>query len=128
MSMADEKFDKGIKIREEMFGPEHGLAKVEAASDFNRPFEDLVTTYCFGEIWERPELSRRDRSMITLAMLIAQGKAWEIRVHTQGALANGVTEEEIREICLHASIYCGVPSAGEGFRNAGEVLAAIEAG
>jgi 4-carboxymuconolactone decarboxylase len=124
--MADDKFDKGIKIREEMFGAEHGLSKVEAASDFNRPFEDLVTTYCFGEIWDRSELTRAERSMITLAMLIALGKSWEIKVHTQGAIANGVPVEKIREICLHASIYCGVPAAGEGFRGASEVLAALE--
>jgi 4-carboxymuconolactone decarboxylase len=126
--MADETFDKGIKIREEMFGPEHGLSKVQAATPFMRPFEDLVTTYCFGEVWERPELSRRDRSLITLAMLIALGKPWEIKVHTQGALANGVTEEEIREVCLHAALYCGIPAAGEGFRNSGEVLAGREEG
>jgi 4-carboxymuconolactone decarboxylase len=123
--MADETFNAGIRIREEMFGPEHGLAKVEAASDFTRPFEDLVTTYCFGEVWDRAGLTREQRSMITLAMLIALGKPWEIKVHTQGALANGVTEEQIREICLHAALYCGIPAAGEGFRNAGEVLAAV---
>jgi 4-carboxymuconolactone decarboxylase len=125
--MADAKFDRGIEIREEMFGAEHGRSKVEAASTFNRPFEDLVTNYCFGEIWDRSELTREQRSMITLAMLIALGKPWEIKVHTQGALANGVSVEQIREICLHAAIYCGVPAAGEGFRNAGEVIAALEA-
>jgi 4-carboxymuconolactone decarboxylase len=123
--MADETFNAGIKLREEMFGPEHGLSKVEAASDFTRPFEDLVTTYCFGEVWERAGLTRAQRSMVTLAMLIALGKPWEIKVHTRGALANGVTEEQIREICLHAALYCGIPAAGEGFRNAGEVLAGI---
>jgi 4-carboxymuconolactone decarboxylase len=118
----DELFETGIAIREEMFGAEHGRKKVEAADDFNRPFEDLVTNYCFGATWSRPGLDRAQRSMVTLAMLIALGRPWEIRVHTQGAIANGVTKEQIREICMQAAIYAGVPAAGEGLRGATEVL------
>jgi 4-carboxymuconolactone decarboxylase len=124
--MADELFDTGIAIREEMFGAEHGLKKVEASDEFTRPFEDLVTNYCFGATWSRGGLSRAERSMITLAMLIALGRPWEIKVHTQGAIANGVTKEQIREICLQAAVYAGIPAAGEGFRSAGEVLKSLE--
>jgi 4-carboxymuconolactone decarboxylase len=124
--MADDLFETGIQIREEMFGPAGARAKVEAADDFNRPFEDLVTTYCFGATWSRPGLDRKSRSMVTLAMLIALGREPEIRVHTAGALANGVTKQEIQEICLQAAIYAGVPAAGGGFRGASEVFAAQE--
>lgn len=120
--MDDELFAKGVAIREQMFGAEHGQAKIDRAGDFTKDFELLVTNYCFGEVWGREQLSRRDRSMITLAMLVALGRAWEVKVHTQGAIANGVTKEEIREIMLHSAIYCGVPAANDGFQNAAEVL------
>lgn len=121
-AIADELFAKGVAIREEMFGPEHGQAKIDRATDFTRDFEELVTRYCFGETWGRKELSRNLRSMLTLAMLVALGRSWEIRVHVQGAIANGVSKEQIREIMLHSAIYCGVPAALDGFRNAAEVL------
>lgn len=124
--MSDESFEKGIEIREAMFGPEHGRKKVEAANDFMRPFEDAVTTYCFGETWSRPGLDRAQRSMVTLASLITLGRAWEIKVHTLGALNNGVTKEQIREICLQVGVYAGIPACGEGLRLAAEVLDSVE--
>jgi 4-carboxymuconolactone decarboxylase len=120
--MEDELFAKGVAIREEMFGAEHGQAKIDRATDFTRDFEDLVTRYCFGDIWGREQLPRKTRSMITLAMLVAMGRTWEVKVHTQGAIANGVTKEEIREIMLHSAVYCGIPAANDGFQNAAEVL------
>jgi 4-carboxymuconolactone decarboxylase len=120
--MADELYDTGIAIREAMWGPEGAQLKVDRATGFQREFEERVTRHCFGETWGRPGLDRRTRSMLTLGMLIAQGRAHEIRVHVHGAISNGVTKAEIEEVLLHASVYCGIPAAVEGFRNAQDVL------
>src|SRR5262252_621183 len=106
----DELYEKGIAIREEMLGPEHVRAK-------------LVTRYCFGAIWGREQLPRGTRSMLTIAMLVALGRAQEIRWHVQGAINNGVSKDEIREVLMHAAVYCGIPAAVDGFRNASAVLA-----
>jgi 4-carboxymuconolactone decarboxylase len=119
----DELYEKGIAIREEMLGPEHGRAKVEGQGDFTREFEELVTRYCFGSVWAREQLPRGTRSMLTIAMLVALGRAQEIRWHVKGALTNGVSKEEIREVLMHAAVYCGIPAAVDGFRNASAVLA-----
>ena len=123
MSDSNEVYEHGIAVRDEMLGSEHGRAKVESQSAFTADFENMVTRYCFGEVWTREEqLSRAHRSMITLAMLIALGRPHEIRVHVKGALANGVTKEQISEIIMHSAIYCGVPAAVDGFRQAGAML------
>jgi 4-carboxymuconolactone decarboxylase len=105
-----------------MFGPEHAQAKVDRATDFTREFEELVTRYCFGEIWGREQIPRAQRSMLTIAMLVALGRPHEIQVHVRGAIANGVTKEQIREVMLHAAVYCGIPAAVDGFRQATVVL------
>jgi 4-carboxymuconolactone decarboxylase len=121
--MTDAMVAKGVAIKEEMLGPEHGQAKMDRATDFTREFEEMVARYCFAEVWGREEqLPRNLRSMITIAMLVALGRSHEVRVHVQGAITNGVTKEQIREILIHASIYCGVPAAVDGFRSAAEVL------
>ena len=114
--------EAGLAVQRAMFGPELADRAMERATDFTRPFQDLVTRYCFGEIWTRPALDRASRSMITLAMLIALDRPREIQVHIRGALANGVTKEQIQEILLHAMIYCGVPAGVGAFRAATEVL------
>jgi 4-carboxymuconolactone decarboxylase len=121
----DELYEKGIAIREEMLGPEHGRAKVESQGDFTREFEELVTRYCFGSIWGREQLPRATRSMLTIAMLVAQGRAQEIRWHVHGAVNNGVSKDELREVLMHAAVYCGIPAAVDGFRNAAAVLAEL---
>jgi 4-carboxymuconolactone decarboxylase len=118
----EELFAKGVAIRDEMLGSEHGKAKVEGASDFTREFEDLVTRYCFAEIWGREQLSRANRSMLTIGMLIAMGRSSEIRTHVKGAITNGVSKDEIREVILHSTVYCGVPAALEAFKVAGATL------
>jgi 4-carboxymuconolactone decarboxylase len=124
--MADDAlYEKGIAIREEMLGPEHGRAKVESQTDFTREFEELVTRYCFGSVWGREQLSRGTRSMLTIAMLVALGRGQEIRVHVKGAINNGVSKDELREVLIHSAIYCGVPAAVDGFRNASAVLAEL---
>jgi 4-carboxymuconolactone decarboxylase len=120
--MAGDAYAKGIEIREQMFGPEHAQAKVDRATDFTREFEELVTRYCFGEIWGREQIPRAQRSMLTIAMLVALGRPHEIQVHVRGAIANGVTKEQIREVMLHAAVYCGIPAAVDGFRQATVVL------
>jgi 4-carboxymuconolactone decarboxylase len=115
-------FEQGMAIRDEMFGPAQGHEKFERTTDFDREFEELVTRYCFGEVWTRGQLTRGQRSMLTIAMLVALGKPNQLRGHVAGAIANGVSKEEIREVLIHAAIYCGIPAAVEGFRNASEVL------
>ncbi len=121
--MSDALVERGNQIKEEMFGAEHGRAKLERQTDFTRPFEELVCKYCFAEVWGRDEeLPRNIRSMITISMLVALGRSHEVRVHVKGAIANGVTKDQIREILMHASIYCGVPAAVDAYRNASEAL------
>jgi 4-carboxymuconolactone decarboxylase len=122
MTDAQEVYERGIAVRDEMLGSEHGRAKVESQSDFTADFENMVTRYCFGEVWTRETLTRAQRSMITLSMLIALGRPHEIRVHVKGAIANGVTKEQISEIIMHSSIYCGVPAAVDGYRQASAML------
>jgi 4-carboxymuconolactone decarboxylase len=119
---ADAMFEKGVAIRDEMLGPEHGSAKLAGLDDFSRDLESLITRYCFGEVWGREQLPRDIRSMLTIAMLVAMGRAPEVRVHVMGAINHGVTPEQIREIMIHAAIYCGVPAAVDGLRNARAVL------
>jgi 4-carboxymuconolactone decarboxylase len=113
---------RGVAIKEEMWGPEHGRAKMERTTDFNREFEELVAKYCFAEVWGREQLPRSLRSMLTIAMLVALGRSHEVRIHVEAAISNGVTKEQIREILIHSAIYCGVPAAVGGFRNAMEIL------
>jgi len=120
--MEDKAYERGLAIRDEMLGAEHGRAKVESADEFTRDFETLVTRYCFGSVWDREQLPRSTRSLLTLAMLVAMGRAHEIRIHVLGAVNNGVTREQIRELMIHAMPYCGIPAALDGIRHAGAVL------
>lgn len=115
-------FDKGMQVRREMFGPELAERAVATASEFAKPFHDIMTRYCFGETWNRPGLGRRDRSLATLSMLIAMGKELEVKMHVKGGIANGLTVEEIRELVLHAMIYCGVPASFTALRAAEAAL------
>jgi 4-carboxymuconolactone decarboxylase len=121
-AMADGNFRRGLKLRRHMFGREGAEDQIEAATDFNLPLQDYVSRVCFGEIWQRPHLDKRTRSMITLSMLIATGREQEIKVHTRGAIANGVSKDELRELILHAVLYCGLPMAVGANRAATEVL------
>jgi len=124
MSEQDPSYTAGMQIRREMFGPAGAEERVAAATPFNRPFEDLVTRYCFGDTWARPGLDRRTRSMITLAALTALVRPNQLKNHVRGALANGVTPAEIREILLHTSVYAGIPAGVEAFNAAMEALPA----
>ena len=120
--MNKELFDKGLMTRREVLGAEYVDAAIANADDFNRPLQELVTEYCWGDIWQRPGLARRDRSLINLAMLTALNRPHELKLHLRGALRNGVTKDEIQEVLLQTAIYCGVPAAMDSFRVAREVF------
>ena len=117
-----ERYDAGLKTRREVLGPEYVDKAMAAADDFNRPFEEMLKTSCWNDIWNRPGLDRKTRSLLNLAMLTALGKPHELKLHVNGALNNGLSKEQIREVFLQAAIYCGVPAAVEAFRVARETF------
>jgi 4-carboxymuconolactone decarboxylase len=119
-----EMFEKGLQVRRAVLGAEYvdgGLAK---ADDFMMAFQRITTEWCWGYAWTREGLDRKTRSMLNLAMLTALGRPAELRLHVKGALTNGVTVEQIREILLHATVYCGIPAGLDAFKAAHEVLLA----
>jgi len=91
-------------------------------SEFRQPFDDLVHAYCFGEVWSRPGLSRKIRSMLTVALLTGLSRPNQLKVHVKAAIANGVTKEEIREVIMHAAVYCGIPAGADSFQHATAAL------
>ena len=115
-------FDQGLQTRREVLGAEYVDATMANADDFSRPLQELVTQYCWGDVWNRPGLDRRTRSLINLGMLTALGRMHEFRAHVRGAVNNGCTTEEIRETLLQATVYCGAPAGLESFREAQVVL------
>lgn len=118
--------EKGLKIRGEVLGSKYVEAALNNANDFNGEMQNLLNEYCWGGTWGRDTLSRRERSLINLAMLTALGRDHEVAVHTRGAKNNGLTNEEIAEVFLQAAIYCGVPAAVDSFRTASKVIAEID--
>ena len=122
-----ERYEQGISTRRAVLGDAHVDRAVKTGNDFNREFQDLITRYAWGEIWTRPGLARRERSLITLAMMVALGREEEFRLHLRAAFRNGVTREEIREVLLQTAIYCGVPAANSAFRMAQEVFTEMDA-
>jgi len=115
-------FEKGLEVRKAVLGAEFVEQALNSADDFNRPLQELVTEYCWGAVWTREGLSRQTRSMLNLAMLTALNRPHELKMHVQGALRNGVTPVQIREVLLQATIYAGVPAGVDAFRVAREVL------
>lgn len=115
-------FEAGLKNRREVLGAEYVDKSIASADDFNMPMQELVTEYCWGEVWSRPGLSRQQRSMLNLGMLVALGRSHELRLHIRGAINNGLTKDDIKEVFLQTAIYCGVPAAIDAFRNAREVF------
>jgi 4-carboxymuconolactone decarboxylase len=124
--MNKELFDKGLKTRREVLGAEYVDASIKNADDFNMPMQELVTQYCWGDVWNRPGLERRTRSFLNLAMLTALNRPHELKLHVRGAINNGLTKEEIKEVFLQSAIYCGVPAAIDSFRVAKEVFKEME--
>ncbi|GAA4932873.1 4-carboxymuconolactone decarboxylase [Actinomycetospora succinea] len=119
----DDRFERGLAVRKEVVGEAHVERSMANVSDFSRPMQDWVTRACWGEVWDRPGLDRRTRSLLNLVMLTALGRSHELAVHVRGALTNGCTTEEIQEALLQAAAYCGAPAGLEAFRVAEKVLA-----
>ncbi|MCG7344079.1 4-carboxymuconolactone decarboxylase [Sporosarcina sp. ACRSL] len=120
--MTSEKFDRGLEIRRSVLGAEYVDKSIANATDFNMDMQQLVTEYCWGEVWARPGLPKKTRSMLNLAMITALNRPHELKLHVRGALNNGVTKDEIKEVLLQTAIYCGVPAAIDSFRVANEVI------
>ena len=120
--MNKEAFEKGLSTRREVLGADYVDGSLKNADDFNLPMQELVTEYCWNEIWNRPGLDRRTRSMLNLAMLTALNRPHEIKLHVRGAINNGLSKGDIQEVFLQAAVYCGVPAAIDSFRNAKEVF------
>jgi 4-carboxymuconolactone decarboxylase len=115
-------FEKGLEMRRAVLGAEYVDRSIANVDEFNKPFQKLVTEWCWGEVWTRPGLDKKTRSMLNLAMLTALNRPNEVRLHVRGAINNGVTKAEIQEVLLQTCIYCGVPAALESFRIASEVI------
>jgi 4-carboxymuconolactone decarboxylase len=125
--MDKDLYDKGMKIRREVLGDAYVDNALSKSGPFNDPLQELVTTYCWGWNWCREGLPRRDRSLINLAMIATLNRHNELKVHVRGALNNGLSKEEIREVLLQVGIYAGIPAAVDSFRIANEAFAEIDA-
>lgn len=120
--MASERYERGMAVRREVLGAAYVDRSMAEADEFSRPMQELVTEYCWGEIWTQPELPRKTRSLINIAMISALNRPHELKLHVRGALRNGCSKEEIRAVLMQVAIYCGVPAAIDGLRVAREVL------
>lgn len=120
-------FDQGLSTRREVLGAEYVDAAVRNATDFNIDMQEMVTQYCWGDVWNRPGLDRKTRSFLNLAMLTALNRPHELKLHVRGAINNGLTRDEIKEVFLQTAIYCGVPAAIDSFRTAAEVFKEMDA-
>jgi 4-carboxymuconolactone decarboxylase len=119
----DKKLEEaGLALRRTMFGKAGADDALNNASPFRRRFEEIVTEQCFGDAWNQPPLDHKTRSMLTIAILATLGRSPQLRYHVQGAIANGVTKDEIRETLMQVWLYAGIPAAAEGFNVAGAVL------
>ena len=121
--MDKKTFDKGVEVRTAVLGKQYVENALKNVDEFNRPFQELVTEYCWGAVWGREELPRKTRSMLNIAMIAVLNRPHELKLHIKGALTNGVTKDEICEVLLQAMIYCGVPAANSAFKQAREVFA-----
>lgn len=120
----DSQFDTGLATRKEVMGEPYVAQAYAKATDFTRPIQDHITRNAWGDVWQREGLDRRTRSLVTVAMLTALGRQHELKAHVRGALNNGATVQELQEVLLHATVYCGVPAAVDAFRSAAEVVEA----
>jgi 4-carboxymuconolactone decarboxylase len=123
--MTDDRHAQGMTVRREVLGDEHVDRAVAATTEFTAPFQDFITRYAWGEVWTRPGLDRKQRSLITLAVLTALRCEHEIAMHVRAALRNGLTPQEIGEVLLHTGLYAGVPSANSAFAIAQRTLAEL---
>ena len=124
--MDKELRDKGLAVRKDVLGADYVERAFQTADDFNRPFQELVTEYCWGAVWGRDGLDKKTRSLLNLAMISCLNRPHELRLHIAGALTNGVSREEIREVFMQVAIYAGVPAGVDSFRAAKEVFAQLD--
>ncbi|MDB5592647.1 4-carboxymuconolactone decarboxylase [Enterovirga sp.] len=124
--MKSKRYDDGLALRRQVLGSEYVDRSLASADEFGGPLQELVTEYCWGAVWGREELPTKTRSMLNLAMLTALNRPHELKIHVRGALRNGCTQEEIREVLLQTAIYCGVPAAIDAMRTAREALKDFE--
>lgn len=122
--MNDPQFEAGLAMRKQVMGEDFVARAFAGVTDFTAPLQEHITRAAWGDVWQRPGLDLKTRSLVTVAMLTALGKQHELKGHIRGALNNGATVQEIQELLLHATIYCGVPTAVEAFRSAAEVVGA----
>ncbi|TDQ40519.1 carboxymuconolactone decarboxylase family protein [Tepidicella xavieri] len=118
----DKDFEQGLAMRKRVMGEDFVARAFSGLTEFTAPLQHYITRNAWGDVWQRPGLDLKTRSLVTVAMLTALGKTHELKGHVRGALNNGATPQEIQEVLLHASIYCGLPAAVEGFRAAAEVV------
>jgi 4-carboxymuconolactone decarboxylase len=121
--MNKELFDKGLEVRRAVVGEDYVDRSLKSADEFSMPMQELVTEFCWGEVWTRPGLARRDRSILNLGMIAALNRPEELKLHVRGAIRNGVTKDEIRECLLQVAVYCGMPAGLGAFKAAREVFA-----
>jgi 4-carboxymuconolactone decarboxylase len=123
VAVSNDRYEQGLKIRKAVLGEEYVNRALANLNSFNAPLQKLVTEYCWGEVWGRPGLDRKQRSLLNLAMISVLNRPHELKVHIRGALSNGVTPAEICEVFLQVAIYAGVPAAVDSFRIANEAFA-----
>lgn len=126
MTINKDLYERGMKIRREVVGDAYVDASLKNADEFSQPMQELVTQYCWGDVWSRPGLDRRTRSLMNLAMIAALNRSEELQVHIRGAINNGVTKEEIKEAFLQVAIYCGMPAGLGSFKAARAVFKDME--
>lgn len=124
--MSDSLFESGLGARRSVLGDEYVARSQASATEFTQDFQDLITRYAWGEIWSRPGLSPKVRSMLTIAMLVALGRWHELRLHIRATRNTGVSRDEVKEILMHAAIYAGLPSANAAFHHAAETYSAMD--
>lgn len=120
--MNSEKYNNGMAVRREVLGDEYVDKAINSATEFTKPLQDLLTENCWGEIWTRKAISRKTRSLVTIATLAALKAPTELKVHVRGAIRNGCTVEEIQEVLLQSAVYCGAPAGIDAFRAAKEII------
>ncbi|MER6523729.1 carboxymuconolactone decarboxylase family protein [Streptomyces sp. NPDC001508] len=125
--MNQDLYDDGLALRRRVLGDAHVDASLAAVTDFSRDIQEYVTQYCWGDLWNRPGLDLKERSLVNLAMITALNRGHEFKAHVRGAVNNGVSREKIKEVLMQSAFYCGGPAALESFRLAAEVLDAMDA-
>ncbi len=125
--MADDQVERGMRVRRAVLGEEHVDRAQASTTEFTRDFQEFITRYAWGDVWSRPGLDRKTRSMLVIAITAALGRTEELRLHVRGSRNTGVTREEVREVLLQVAVYAGVPAANTAFANAAAVYREVDA-